>query len=428
MRIFWSWQSDTHGNTGRHFVKGCLKDARDTINQTIDVTEPERDVVELDHDREGVVGHPDLANTIFGKIAAADVFVGDVTIVAELKVPVTPDNPEGIKKLINSNVGIEYGYAVGKLSDEAILLVMNLHYGPLAKLPFDLSHKVAPCRYRLAPDATKVEIEAARKALTQQLVEALKLHLDRIRPPPAPVIPFERTPSTATPAVFWRPGEILGTIGEPHPFRHDRDSMVEYTFDPEHAFYLRLMPSTAVPEFGVTRIMDVIDRAHLDAITEQYGQKIGNHNAYGAIAIVPTGSTKGVLSLSQIFQNGEIWGVSDEFVIQFENNSVVRMPALAMGLGRALESFIAAAYDHLSIEAPYDIEIGAVGLKGLRLSVPPPGNPFTSKVTQQIFTDRIVVPSRITALTPKARNNAIQEFLRRLYDLANFRYQPPPTA
>jgi hypothetical protein len=262
MRVFWSWQSDTHGKTGRHFVKECLEEARDTINQAVDLTEPtERDVVELDQDREGVVGHPDLANTIFGKIAAADVFVGDVTLVGELKIPVTPDNPEGIKKFINSNVAIEYGYAVGKLNDEGILLVMNLHYGPLTKLPFDLSHKVAPCRYMLAPKATKVEIAAARKSLTQQFVDALKLHIARVTPPPPPVVPFEPRPSTTNAATYWQPGEVLGSVGEPHPFRHSsQDSEIEYEFDPEQAFYLRLMPCASMPECPSGRFTSHLSR------------------------------------------------------------------------------------------------------------------------------------------------------------------------
>ena len=62
MKIFWSWQSDTHGKTGRHFVRECLVDAIATVNQPVDVDEPSeqerRDPVELDQERVGVVGQP----------------------------------------------------------------------------------------------------------------------------------------------------------------------------------------------------------------------------------------------------------------------------------------------------------------------------------------------------------------------------------
>jgi hypothetical protein len=57
MENFWSWQSDTHGKTGRHFVRECLADAIAIVNQPIDVDEPSeqerRDPVELDQERVG---------------------------------------------------------------------------------------------------------------------------------------------------------------------------------------------------------------------------------------------------------------------------------------------------------------------------------------------------------------------------------------
>jgi hypothetical protein len=59
---------------------------------------------------------------------------------------------------------------------------MNLHYGPRTKLPFDLAYKIAPCRYTLAPDASKDAIAREKKALIRELVEILKLHVERIVP------------------------------------------------------------------------------------------------------------------------------------------------------------------------------------------------------------------------------------------------------
>lgn len=76
MKIFWSWQSDIPGKTGRHFVRECLKNAIAIINQDTEVTEPperSRDPLTLDQDRVGVVGHRNLGDTILGKIAEANV-------------------------------------------------------------------------------------------------------------------------------------------------------------------------------------------------------------------------------------------------------------------------------------------------------------------------------------------------------------------
>ena len=58
MKVFWSWQSDTPGKIGRHFVRDALAAAIEVLKQPEDVEEPvERDTREalhLDHDRKGV--------------------------------------------------------------------------------------------------------------------------------------------------------------------------------------------------------------------------------------------------------------------------------------------------------------------------------------------------------------------------------------
>src|SRR5271170_7861040 len=160
MKIFWSWQFDTPGRTGRHFVRDVLADAIAVLKEAKDIEEPSereaREALHLDHDRKGVEGSPDLAPPIFKKIDQSAVFVADVTLIGESRVSVNPDDTS--KKLINSNVAIEYGYALGHLTDSRILMVQNVHYGPREELPFDLKHKAGPIQFQLAPEATKAEI------------------------------------------------------------------------------------------------------------------------------------------------------------------------------------------------------------------------------------------------------------------------------
>jgi hypothetical protein len=320
MKVFWSWQSDTPGKTGRHFVRKCLLDAITIVKAAFDVEEPsERDArqaIELDQDRVGIAGNKTLADVIFDKIRAAAVFVADVTLTTELAVAKTDDNPDGIKKFINSNVAIEYGYAVGTLTDDATLLVMNLDYGPLTRLPFDLAHKIAPCRYKLASDATPAEIAKERKVLTKQFVNALELHIKRIAavtsPPPA--IPFQRTPATYSPAFFWKRGDVLARPGEPHPFRPSADDVAEYIFDEERAFYLRLMPTSSLPgSLNITKLTDAAQHAHVQ-LMEQMSSPHRGRNQYGALIFDPMGSRRSVVALCQLFRNGEIWNVSREFI------------------------------------------------------------------------------------------------------------------
>lgn len=148
MKIFWSWQSDTPGRIGRHFVRDAVRLAIEQLKRAPDVEEPTaaetREGIHLDHDREGVTGSPDLARTIFDKIDRAAVFIADVTAVGA--------SDDGSKRLINSNVAIEYGHAHHSLGDEAILMVQNTHYGDRETLPFDLKHKARPIQFCLAPD------------------------------------------------------------------------------------------------------------------------------------------------------------------------------------------------------------------------------------------------------------------------------------
>ena len=169
MKIFWSWQADTPGKTGRHFVRDALADAIKQLKEPSGVEEPhERDLresIHLDHDRKDVSGTPKIADVIFEKIDHSDVFIADVTPVAELTRLNPTDGEPPVKKLINSNVAIEYGYAVRAVTDELILLVQNTHYGNRSDLPFDLQHKGSPIQYRLAPDASADERKAEKAKL-----------------------------------------------------------------------------------------------------------------------------------------------------------------------------------------------------------------------------------------------------------------------
>ena len=121
MKIFWSWQSDTPGKTGRHFVRDALARAIKELKEAQELEEPverdHREALHLDHDRKDVPGTPELARTIFGKIDRSAVFVADVTTTGKL------ERPGEVRTFINPNVAIEYGYAVKALGDEAILLV-----------------------------------------------------------------------------------------------------------------------------------------------------------------------------------------------------------------------------------------------------------------------------------------------------------------
>jgi len=103
MKIFWSWQSDTPAQIGKYLVRDALRVAINRLKQAEDIDEPTRDDLHLDQDTQGATGSPDLVPTIFGKIEKSEVVVADVTIVGK-----TDED----KRLINSNVAIEFGLRV----------------------------------------------------------------------------------------------------------------------------------------------------------------------------------------------------------------------------------------------------------------------------------------------------------------------------
>jgi hypothetical protein len=257
-------------------VRGALKLAIEALRQASDVEEPTaaetREKMHLDHDRQGVPGSPGLAETIFRKIDAATVFVADVTLVG------TSD--DGSKRMINSNVAIEYGHAHGSIGDEAILMVQNTRYGERDALPFDLKYKAGPIQFALSPGATKAEIEAEQKKLVAQLVVALRPYLAAATvASPA----FAETPSVGTPATFFEPSEILGRTG------HGTVDEIQYYFAEHRAFYLRVMPVAATPPLKQTKGMEIADQHRPDLLSQHRFAGHLDRNRFGVIAIEGSG-------------------------------------------------------------------------------------------------------------------------------------------
>ena len=193
MKVFWSWQSDTHQPSGRHFVRSVIAElARDLngLDGTEDADRPDTGDedqdedfivgdgrVEVDHDTHGVGGSPLIAETILGKIRDAAIFVADVTPIA---------NTMAGKRVPNPNVMIELGYAMKVLDDQQIVLVMNGAEGAgLKYLPFDLRHRRVPILFKLNKDSTDEQrVEVARELkseLRKRIVPGLKIAEERYR-------------------------------------------------------------------------------------------------------------------------------------------------------------------------------------------------------------------------------------------------------
>lgn len=126
--------------TNRRFIEGALRQAVKKI-----MTENELpDVPIVDCGMERVPGSPEIATIMFRKIGRSAIFVGDVSLVGEIK-------GDPIKRIPNGNVSVEMGYAAAHLGWERIICVLNEHYGKAEDQPVDTRNRRFPINYALPP-------------------------------------------------------------------------------------------------------------------------------------------------------------------------------------------------------------------------------------------------------------------------------------
>ncbi len=167
MKIFYSWQSDLENKHNRSFIKNALATAIKELNIDLGISEPDREIV-LDHDTKGIPGTPDLAGTIFDKIASSTVFIADISFVAE--------RAANSRKTANPNVLIELGYALSKLGSDRVIGVLNTASGSVEELPFDLKHKRHPIQFHIEDASTDHKIQ--KTDLIATLKTAIKSVID----------------------------------------------------------------------------------------------------------------------------------------------------------------------------------------------------------------------------------------------------------
>jgi hypothetical protein len=369
MKVFWSWQSDTPGKIGRHFVRDALIAAIGQLKEAPDVEEPTeretRSAMHLDQDRKGVSGSPDLARVILEKIKEAAVFVADVTSVGIVPGK-QPDTPP--KKLINPNVAIELGYALHALSDRALLMVMNEHYGSRADLPFDLQSKAGPIMFRLAPDADRRTITAEARQLTARLVEALEpfigRHVESIRQQK----PFPEAEAKDGPARFRQASQPLGMRDGAGWIDAGTGNDIFLAAGP--AIWLRLMPSSDPGKKWSSAELRAAINSGINLPT-LIGPANGMHTLRAVdgigIGIIHTAEERETDFVTFAFESGEVWAIStyplrthpDQLFV----GEIEKM--LTEGLQRYAQ-FLAV----LGIHSPYRWIAGAVDVRGRELQYP----------------------------------------------------------
>jgi len=349
MKIFWSWQSDIDGKTGRFLIRGALQNAIDKLKQATDIEVPSRDDLHLDHDMLGVSGSPELVRTIFAKVEASEVVVADVTLVGAA---------DSGKKLINSNVAIELGYALHALSDQKVLLVFNEHYGKYEDLPFDLRHRGGAIIFNLAPNAEKRQVEAQRKSLVDEFARKLRPFLDNAE---KSTIPFEEIRPDFSRGAYFGPRAPLVSISGRH-----------FAYPHQGLCYLRLIPRvTLANQLELARLKEVALDAPL-LRNDQYSDVFSDLNEFGVIKC--TYDEELLTASTQLFQNGEIWCVGASLIHTERDvaSKYVEVPstsifALEQIYYDTLHGVVTFAEEKLSLSPPWEVELGLAEVSDLRL-------------------------------------------------------------
>lgn len=293
MKIFWSWQSDNPSKYSRYFIKECLEKAIEELS--VEAEFSDREVI-LDHDTKDVPGSPAITSTIFEKIKNAEVFIADVTPVAETL---------GGKKVMNPNVAIEMGFAISELGNSKIVSIMNSVFGGREDLPFDLKYKRGPIFYKLGPNDVKANV---KKELVKELKIAIRSYSNGVKDPSLTV----KSP-TVEPIFFDSQKPILRLEGDSYEVEMN-DSYIYSTISPNKQIELNKKEiAELLHRDGQFQIPLIYSSPDNTPIVNQYG------------AIIPrfsnTDGDSYVTDFIQMFKDGKIISISNSF-LHYSNNKV----------------------------------------------------------------------------------------------------------
>lgn len=389
--VFYAWQSDRDQKGNRHFIRRALDDAAKRINDD-DALAVE---IKVDADTEGVLGTPPVTETILKKIGASDIFVPDLTFIAQT---------DSGKLTPNPNVMAEYGYALRALTFEAMMPVMNTHYGPPTELPFDLGHVRHPTQYDLPPASPDGARRAARAVLSEKFEAIMRLMAQNILSKARTDHPFVPTAPVRPPAFFFQPGDVLVNFGYP--------GEQEMRFKRNRAIFLRLYPTYAdQPRVGLSRAIEVAQRL---MPLQRVIASPHNRNDWGAINLQPHGD--GITSFTQIFETGELWGASEE-PFRTGNPSFVAAIGVEKAFVAALENHRLVYERELKLRPPFTVEFGAVGLTDQHLLVPSVEFP-SGEYAGPIRKDSFCRSFQLGSFDATEWTSALRDFLIDFYDLA----------
>lgn len=400
MKVFWAWQSDLDGKISRHFIRNAIEDAIAILKENADIQEPsERDRLErlhLDHDRKDVSGSPDLASTILDKIKASSVFIADVTPIGR--------TDQG-REVMNPNVAIELGYALGTISDKSVLMILNGSFGSREGLPFDIRHKAGPIIYNLPHNSNAEQRATSRKKLAEDIVMALRPFVTQ------KAIPLKELHDEVKPrgsiGYFFEFGDVLAASNPPG------QQQINHALQGGSYIYLRVfpkltqeMPIDLLPMRSFISIPGAFSAHNL--VSDESANCV-RENEFGMISFRLGMLEDGEIQcLTQCFRESELWGINSDVLNRGGGGHEFLNSTLVEGNFRTgLHRYIKYLCEMLHIPPPIIVEAGLIGVKNRIITMN--GMPVDRNL--KIAQDQIVMRKELSSIN----TNNLDEFLVSLF-------------
>jgi hypothetical protein len=342
--VFYSWQSDSDPNTNHRFLNLCLQEALELLVNNGHLDEAPR----LDHDMKGVHGDADVVPTILRKIDTCDVFVADVTIVAQTE--------EG-KNIPNPNVLLELGYAYKAAGAERIIKVINTAYGdPSEGLPFDLAHKRWPYSYHLPAGTAKKERVEMQHKVAKDLSGFILGILEAEGEKEVPVVVFNEAAPALNSSSFTKDGD-LGNYEHPA-----MDESMSIFLDSGPQWFLRVIPKDST-ELSSAKLFEHVSKRLLPFGGQHPSWMV---NKWGAASFEMRTGDRPTRHVSQLFRTGELWGIQ-VLPDNFEEERGLPFPNLRNAFVAALPQYLEFLENTVRKLPPLKIIAGVSGVDGFSL-------------------------------------------------------------
>jgi nucleoside phosphorylase len=320
----------------------------------------------------------------------------------------------------------------------ATATVISEHYGDALAVEMEgrgflegvrISHPVRGCVVRGISDLLSGKAdadEAGSQRIAADAASAVAFEMlsgvGTQRAPKKHVVKFAEMPVTFSPSTYFTPREVLAKVG-----LHNVDQ-VSYLFTGVPAAFLRIIPTQSRDRpIPLATLKEVAERSELLRVTGFGG--FACVNKYGAIFYDPNGPRpKGSAPLhtaTQLFQNGELWSVSDTLMIRKHNGRPASWPMplipalnLEQAFYKALHKNIAFSVKELGLSFPCIVVLGLVSLTDAHLGV------SLEDIRGPIQSNAVIVRRELRSADPGAINELLLEFFNEVFDKTG--YPRPP--